>query len=49
MFADPGAMTVRVQNAGVTIFAIAFAGAAMTLLPPYPAALAMWAVLAAGR
>ena len=44
-----GGMTVRVQKAGLAALAIALSGAAMALLPPWPAALAIWSVLAAGR
>ena len=49
MLADPGALTVEVRRAGLAVLAISCAGAAMTLLPPYPAALAIWSILAAGR
>ena len=49
MFADAGGMTARVQQAGLTALAIAFAGAAMLLLPPYPATLAIWSALTVAR
>lgn len=49
MFADLAGMTARLQQAGLAALAIAFAGAAMMLLPTYPATVAIWSALAVTR